>query len=407
MNRTLFLLMLLTAFGCYGQIEVKKDQLNFQELVEWNGVLVVAEDAKRKVDFKELILINPKGEVRWRKLIYPKSPNAYVVQSSNSDYIYFIDDLAPVNNSIRYNQINQSGSVTPTKLDVLDVIRSYGYRTPDDIKIENIVNTPDALVFHLSLEVSEKDIAENFFVSITHHNNRVYHWKAPESHPDLIKDGKEGPILYAGSDAEGIYFARYTYQANNHRVNYIPIDSKAKPLNAYNYSLPDFNPVVSEQKIYSNEGRYYRNREEGDNREVKGIPVYVDNKYYYVVNDASSRALVVYGSDESGEIAKIAHTESLAEESRKYSGSIGVSREADKVTICGSINDKIGCLSYDHNKIEQIELKSDQIELLRNNPSSKEVDNNSTTFVYSFSGMWYSIEKAELSNKEIITFEKQ
>ena len=320
MNRFLLLTMLLTAIGAYSQIEVKKDKLAFQELVEWNGVLVVAEDPKNKVDFKELILINSDGEVRWRKLIYPKSSSSYLVQSSNSDYIYFIDDLAPVNNAIRYNQINQSGSVTPTKLDILNVIRNYGYRTPDDIVIENIVNTPAALVFHLSLSVSDKDIIENFFVSITHHNNRMYHWKAPESHPDLIKEGKEGPILYAGSDNEAIYFARYTFQANNHRVNYIPIDSKAKPLNAYNYSIPDFNPIISEQKIYSNEGRYYRNKEEGDNREVNGIPVYVDNKYYYIVNDATTQSMVVYGSNESGDIAKIAATSSLANESRKYSG---------------------------------------------------------------------------------------
>ncbi len=406
MNRFLILVVLLTAEFTLGQIELKRDKLAFQELVEWNGVLVVAEDPKGKVDFKELTLLNQEGEVRWRKLIYPKSASSYLIQSSNSDYIYYVDDLVPVNNSIRYNQINQSGSVTPTKLDVLRIIREYGYRTPDEVSIENVVNTPNALVFHLSLPVSNKDIIENFFVSITHHNNRVYHWKAPESHPDLIKEGKEGPILFAGSDNEAIYFARYTFQANSHRINFIPIDAKASPQNAYNYSIPEFTPIPSTQKIYSNEGRYYNNSEQLEPREVQGIPVYVNNKYYYVINDASTQSMVVYGANEAGEISKLGLTSNLANESRKYNATIGVSREGKNVTFCSSIEGKSACLLYDKNEITKIELEPASIESLRNNPSSKQVDNNSTTFVYQFSGTWYSIEKGVLPNNEIITFEK-
>lgn len=406
MKRSIAFLMLMLCAGVNAQIELKKDKLAFRELVEWNGVLVIAEDPKGKVDFKELSLINPSGEVRWRKLIYPKSAESHLIQSSNSEYIYFIDDLEPINNVIRYNQINQSGSVTPTKLDILNVIRNYGYRTPNEVEIQNIINTPNALVFHLTLEVSDKDIIENFFVSITHHNNRVYHWKAPESHPELIKEEKEGPILYAGCDDQAIYFARYTFQANNHRINFIPIDSKAKPLNAYNYSIPDFNPILSIQRIYSNEGRFYINKEE-DPREVRGAPLFLDGKYLYVVNDAKSRSTVIYGANESGDIAKIAETAELAEESRKYDAEFGISREGNDATICGGIEDKTGCITYAKNEFIQVELEKSKVEALRNNPASKNTDNNSTTFVYPFSGTWYGIEKAILPQNEIITFEKQ
>lgn len=409
MNKSILLIILglLVTPNVITQIELKKDKLPFHELVEWNGVLVVAEDPKEKVDFKELSLISPTGEVRWRKLIYPKSSSSYLIESSSSGYIYYVDDLEPINNAIRYNQINQSGSVTSTKLDVLNVIRDYGYRTPNDVKIENIVNTPASLVFHLSLFVSEKDIIENFVVSITHHNNRVYHWKAPETHPEFIKEGKEGPILYAGCDEQAIYFARYTFQASNHRINFIPIDSKAKALNAYNYSLPEFNPIISTQKNYANDGRYYLDIESGDSREVRGIPVYIDNKYLYVVNDSKSRSMKVYGANENGDIAVLKSTAVLSDESRKYSASIGVSREKREVTFCGSIEDEIGSLNYTKGQFETIELSKSKIDVLRNNQSIKKVDNNSTTFVYPFSGEWYGISKSDLPKSEIITFEKQ
>jgi hypothetical protein len=409
MNKSTLLLLLglFIVRNAITQIELKKDKLAFHELVEWNGVLVVAEDPKEKVDYKELSLISPTGEVRWRKLIYPKSSSSYLIESSSSDYIYYIDDLEPTNNAIRYNQINQSGSVTSTKLDVLNIIRDYGYRTPDEVKIENIVNTPSSLVFHLTLSVSDKDIIENFFVSITHHNNRVYHWKAPETHPDLIKEGKEGPVLYAGCDEQVIYFARYTFQANNHRINFIPIDSKAKPLNAYNYSLPDFDPIISTQKIYANEGRYYLDIENGDSREVRGIPVYIDNKYLYVVNDSKSRSMKVYGANENGDIDVLKSTTELSDESRKYSASIGVSREKSEVTFCGNIEGKRGSLHYTKDQFVSIDLSESKIDVLRNNQSIKEVDNNSTTFVYPLSGEWYGISKSDLPQSEIITFEKQ
>tara|TARA_B100000508_G_scaffold140085_2_gene140014 strand:- start:20925 stop:22139 length:1215 start_codon:yes stop_codon:yes gene_type:complete len=403
MIRAVVIVLLIVPFFLRAQIELKRDKLSFKELVEWKGVLVIAEDPKGKVNYKELSRISPEGEVLWRKLIYPKSDQSYLIQSSNSDYIYFVDDLEPYNNTIRYNQINESGSVTPTKLNILNVIRSYGYRTPDDVVVENIVNTPNALVFHLTLAVD--DIVENFFVTITHHNNRVYHWKGPETHPDLIKENKEGHILYAGCDEESIYFARYTFQANNHRINFIPFDAKAKPLNAYNYSIPDFNPIQTEERILSNEARYYINKDR-DPREVKGIPVYVDNKHLYIVNDSELRTTVVYGANEAGEIDRIAKGKKSAEESRKYDSKLGINRSNNGFTIFGQIEDTPNGLSYGDEKYDQLSIPDSKIEVIRNNPSSIARENKSTTFVYPFSGKWYGIEKSSLTESEIITFKK-
>lgn len=396
-----FLILSLTSFS---QIEVIKEKLAFSELVEWKGVLVIAEDDKKKVDFKELTLINPSGEIQWRKLIYPKTSTSYLIHSASSDYIYFIDDLKPVNNAIRYNQVNQSGSITPTKLDLLQIIRKYGYRTPDDIVIENIVNTPKALVFHLSLEVSDNDIIENFFVTITHHNNRVYHAKGPESRPEQMKEEREGPIMYAGCDEQGIYFARYTYQANNHRINFIPINQRAELLNSYSYSVPDFNPILSEQRFFSNEARRITNELEKSSRVVRGVPVYSEGSFYYLVNDKETGSTVVYGADKSGEINKLYVADQNAPESRKYDAFLGVCRSAKTCLLIGSIDGNTDPIVISGDLFSSPEVNVGNI---RNNPSSIKYNEITNDFVVQFGSEWYQINESEISNKDKLVFQKK
>lgn len=407
MDRVLILIFLLFSSLVFSQIEVKKEKLSFHDLLEWKGVLLIAEDEKGKVDDKELTRIAPNGKVQWRKVIYPKSSTSYLIHSKSSDYIYFVDDLKPENSVIRYNQINESGSVTPTKLNILPVIRDYGYRTPDEIVVENIVNTPNALVFHLTLEVKEKDIIENFFVTITHHNNRVYHWKGPETRPEQIDEGKQGPILYAGCDEEAVYFARYTYQANNHRVNFIPFDAKAKPLNAYSYSLADFQPILSTQKFYSNEGRYYIDREEGDERTVRGLPIYHEGSFLYVVNDASSRELVVYGANKEGDISKLATSGELSESKRRYDASLGICRNGKEITICAIIEDNVGCIRHDEKSFESVVSDRERMTIARMNPSILQTDLDPSNFVYNFDQGWHYISRNGLNKLDILSFTKK
>src|SRR5690554_7963648 len=89
------------------------------------GTLLLGNDPTGKTDEINFNLLNHQGEVSWNRSVYPKSNNTSLIVSGMSDYLYFVDDLKPVNNHIRYNQVNQSGSIVPTKFDLLKVIRSY------------------------------------------------------------------------------------------------------------------------------------------------------------------------------------------------------------------------------------------------------------------------------------------
>lgn len=407
MKRAIISIFIMFTFIASGQIEVKKDKFCFEELIEWKGVLIVAQDEKGNVNDKELTRIAPNGEVQWRKAIYPKSSSSYLIQSAVSDYIYFVDDLEPNGNVIRYNQINESGSVTPTKLNILSIIRDYGYRTPDEVVVENIVNTPNALVFHLSLAVKDKEIIENFFVTITHHNNRVYHLKGPETRPEQVDEGRQGPILYAGCDNEAIYFARYTFQANNHRINFIPFDAKANALNAYNYTLPDFQPILSTQEFYSNEARYYIDQKEGNERTVRGLPVYQNGSFLYIVNDEASRNFVVYGANKEGDIVKRGTSESLAKSSRRYDASLGLCRDGDQLTVCGRIEDNLGCMQIKNDSFEKLSVEKNRLKMARNNPTILNVDLSPQNFVYHFDKGWYYVSQDGLKELDILSFTKK
>src|SRR5690554_2158987 len=212
-------------------IEIERGKFPFNKIVEWpgKGTLMIGTDPSGRSQEINLNLLNFNGEIQWNRSVFPKQKNSHLIISSLSDYIYFVDDLKLNNNSVRYNQVNQSGSVVPTKFDMLSVIRSYRYTTPDDLVLKEIVNTPKALVFYYQLPIKDKGIIENFFVTITHHNNKIYHYQGPASDMTLMKEGKEGPLVFAGADENTICFSRYEYSDKKQNARFYPFSPKAEP----------------------------------------------------------------------------------------------------------------------------------------------------------------------------------
>ncbi|MGM0479283.1 MAG: hypothetical protein ACQERC_08670, partial [Bacteroidota bacterium] len=325
MNKLAMLIIFLgNAVVGVGQISITKDQFPFSRVVEWekHGVLIYAEDDNKNTNEQEIIYVNQQGEKQWRKSIYPKTNHPKLVISAQSDYIYMIDDIAPHRNSIRYNQINRSGSIVSTKFDLLQVIRSYGYRTPDELVMQNVINTEKSLVFHFQLEVKAEGIIENFIIMITHHNNRVYHAKGPVTRPELIEEQREGTLLFAGSHKNIICFGRYSNNGNDHRVNFIPYDEKAKKQNPYSFSLPDVEPMMSGLHSANWDGMRFTRIAEDRETEARGRPVYERGNYYYAAIDEKDRCFQVFGANQEGDIVPLETCEQPAESSWRYNPTI-------------------------------------------------------------------------------------
>jgi hypothetical protein len=398
----------LFTFLTLAQVEVTNGNFPFNQIVEWpgKGTLLLGDDPTGKTDEINFNLFNSEGEVSWNRSIYPKSENTHLIVSGMSDYLYFVDDLAPINNDIRYNQVNQSGSVVPTKFDMLSVIRSYRYTIPSDLELKDIVNTPKALVFYFQLPVKDKGIIENFFVTITHHNNRVYHYQGPASDMDLIKDGKQGPLLFAGADESSIYFSRYEHMEGKQSVRFYPFSPKAEPIASNAIDLTEFSALSSDIQFISLNGSHYIEKENKSTIQANGKGVFVGGKFFYAVNDAKDRCLKIYGENEKEEFVVLNKCENSAASSKRYQASITILPIQDKLIIISNINDKASAFELGSEKISSIPAESINLDLIQKNPSSFKVENKSANFVHFINGAPYFFDQTKLEKSDEIIFKQ-
>ncbi|WP_299202170.1 hypothetical protein [Brumimicrobium sp.] len=396
------------SFISFGQIEVTEGKFPFNQIIEWpgKGTLLLGNDPTGRTDEINFNLLNHQGEVSWNRSVYPKSNNTSLIVSGMSDYLYFVDDLKPVNNHIRYNQVNQSGSIVPTKFDLLKVIRSYRYTTPNDLELKEIVNTPKALVFYFQLPVKDKGIIENFFVTITHHNNRVYHYQGPASDMTLMKEGKEGPLVFAGADENTICFSRYEYSDKKQNARFYPFSPKAEPISRNTMIIPDFSPILSTIQEVSLHGSHYIEKENKSTVIAEGKGIYMGGKYFYAVNDAKDRCLKIYGRDDNGKYVLLNKCENVAEASRKYKASLAIIPFRDKAVIVSNINDNSIAYELTDNKLEKVASETLNFEILQKNPSSFKVENKSANFVHFKEGLPYFFDLKNIKDGNKVIFKQ-
>lgn len=410
MNKLAMLIVILgNTFVGFGQISITKDQFPFSRVLEWenHGVLIFAEDPKKQTNEQEVFFVNQKGEEQWRKSIYPKTNDPKLVIASNSDYIYLIDDISPHRNKIRYNQINRSGSIVSTKFDLLQVIRSYGYRTPNELVMQNVINTKKSLVFHFQLEVKTENIIENFIIMITHHNNRVYHAKGPVTRPELIEEQRQGALIFAGNHENTICFGRYSNNGNDHRVNFIPYDEKAKKQNPYSFSLPDVDPMMSSLHSANWDGMRFTRIAEDRETEARGWPVYERGNYYYAAIDEKDRCFKVFGANQEGEIVPLATCEQPAESSWRYNPTIEWTRSSDVSIVCGTIQDQKQCFVLSAEGVNQSEANQKLHSIFKNPALLEHPTEMENAFIVELNGQLYELNLEELKQRETITLKRK
>lgn len=401
---------LTSVWSLSAQIVIEKGKSPFHSIVEWKnkGTLLMNSDPKDRTRDYEIILVGNNGEVDWRKTIYPSHSMPSLILSQSSNYIYFIDHFKVIDSKFSYNQLNQSGSVVSTKFDLLQIIRSYGYTIPDELVVEEIVNTPKALAFHFSLEVKEKNIIENFFVTITHHNNRVYHSQGPPTHPDLLDDGREELFTYSGADEENIYFSRIVKQGGGKRIHFYPISPKAEKGNEYSFSLTsDFAPIRSEVINNNLCGSYYQNKLNDKSLYRLAIGLYNNNRFYVAANDEKDRCLKVYGANTEGEITVLNECKNPASESRKYEAKLTWLENLNKLIVIGSIEDNRSAAMIEGSTVESVDKDILNVDRLQINPSVFALENKTTNFVHLVNDQTFFFDYNQLGQERDVIFKEK
>ncbi|PWH85556.1 hypothetical protein [Brumimicrobium oceani] len=406
-KRLIFLsLFLILSLISHTQVEIPKDKYPFYKVVEWpnQGSILLSKDPTGSTKDIYINLLNTEGELSWGKTIYPKVEDPKLIISSNSNYIYFIENFKPENNFINYNQVNQSGGVVSTKFDVLKVIRSYGYTIPNELELNEIVNTPKALVFYFQLPVKSDGIIENIFISITHHNNRVYHFKGPATDMKSQKKGMVGPMLYAGSDESTISFSYYSNEGSLSNMNFINFNSKAEAIPEQSIKTPVAEGELTLFQTLNMEGSAYI-----DNKSLyqsRGKGIYSRGNYYLVMNDLSTNCVKILGLNEDRKLVQLNSCSPSEVNSRNPKSIISYFEMDGKQFIVSEIGDNFSSYVITQDGVQTLNLNRKDIENVQLNPSSFKTKDKTTNFVHVINGVPYSTDTKELEKQEKIIFKQ-
>ncbi|WP_107039070.1 hypothetical protein [Brumimicrobium mesophilum] len=403
----LILLTILTSISfSFSQFEVAKGEYPFNKIVEWpgQGSILLAEDPTGSKKEIFINFFNNEGETQWSKSIYPKTESSKLIVSGKSEYFYFVDNFEHENNFIYYAQLNQSGGVVSTKIDLLKVIREYGYNVTDDIEITEVVNTPKSIVFYLQLPVKGEGIIENIFVSITHHNNRLYHTKGPSTDMKLQKKGITGPILFAGADESTINFAYASNEESKTDVNFIAFSPKAEPIADQFMKIGSANGIVSQVKSLNLDGSNYV--EDKSKFNARGKAIYYNKQYYYVMNDAQSNCLKIYGLNSARKVEQLNECSGRPVEARNPNASISYFELDGELYVSSEIDGSFSAYKIQKDGVSTLSISKKDLEKVQLNPSSFKIKDNTANFVHLIKGTPYFTDSKNMEKQEKIIFKK-
>ena len=300
--------------------------------------------------------------------------------------------------------MNQSGGVVSTKIDLLKVIREYGYNVTDDIEITEVVNTPKSIVFYLQLPIKGEGIIENIFVSITHHNNRLYHTKGPSTDMKLQKKGIAGSILFAGADESTINFAYASNEESKTDVNFIAFSPKAEPLMDQSMRIASSNGLGSEIKTLNLDGSHYV--EDQSKFNARGKAIYYNKQYYYVSNDAQSNCLKIYGLNSARKVEQLNECSGSPVDSRNPNSTISYFEMDGEIYLSSEIDGSFSAYKIHKDGVSTLSISKKDLEKVQLNPSSFKIKDNTANFVHFIEGNPYFTDSKNLEKQDKIIFKQ-
>lgn len=342
MRRLLIILTFLQLFVSFGQLNVTSESYPFHDAIEWQGVgsLLLAKDpAARQKDYN-VILFNALGEVQWKEKFYPKSDAPSLILGHKSNYVYFIDNFVPESHKLFYHQINMSGSVKSTSLELLTHAKKMGYSSSSDLTLIDVVNTSGALVFQFVAENKSEKTYENVFIFLTHHNHRTYAVKTLSSKIEGLKNNAEAMLKYAGSDDEQIYFSRLVDRASNSTIEFIPFSAKGEEGLTQVFTLNKKQSLSMELNPLHFSGDFYISSDLADYK-AKAYGYFLEGQFYTLFFDNDKNQFVVSRFDEKGNHEAIL-TETITKDKKdKYQVAVKLMEVRNSLLLAVSANDDL------------------------------------------------------------------
>lgn len=383
MRLLIFLFVLSLFSSSFSQMNVSSESYPFHDIIEWQGIgsLLLAKDPDVRQKDYNVTLLNALGQVQWKEKFYPKTENPSLVLGHKSNYIYFIDNFVPESHKIFYHQINMSGSVKSTNLELLTHAKKMGYSSSTDLTLVDVVNTSGALVFQFVAQNKGEKSYENVFIFLTHHNHRTYAVKTLSSKMEGLKDNSEAMLKYAGSDDDKIYFSRTIDRASKSTLEFIPFSAKGEEGFTQVFTLDKKQTLSMELNPLHFSGDFYISSDLADYK-AKAYGYYLEGQFYALTFDTENNSFIVNHFDEKGN-PKALITESITKEKKdRYKVVVKLMEIRSSLLIAVSANDDVFYAQVDaKSQVIKFPVEISNIQFMKN-PSIIHFGKSSTIFVH-------------------------
>lgn len=285
MKHFLFSLLIFSSLSSSAQtfgIPIKNHP--FYDIIEWKGQggLVMSRSVKEILNQIELSLVGELEQGKWDQKFNPAIRDPYYICAENTRYIYFLDNLDPINNGLLgFNQINMAGNIKAKNLDL--GIKVKALPEAHDYNLFQLVDaavTDKALVYlYRYFNKKEKEYYD-FAVFMTHHNLQAIVFQLGKAvDREHVKEGIKGQWQIAGFNTELVYLS---WRETKSDIK----GSVIQGLNAKGEMMEDnfiYDPKGVRKFLnigYGTTGKYYV-KDEAQHALETGVVSFINDQYYY------------------------------------------------------------------------------------------------------------------------------
>jgi hypothetical protein len=271
------------------------EEYPFFDIIEWkgNGALLLNRDPsglKRKIN---LTMVGEKTTSIWQESFNPTGKEYYYIHSENARYVYFLEQLQPVEGKVSFSQINIAGNVKNSTAVLATPIKKLGDYDITELKMIDVFTTDKALVFLMRHHDKKEKRFTDLLVTMTHHNMLVYASKLGDTPEANLKEpGKYGFWTYAGNQGENIIFYAKDQLDKKSGFTLQTFTSKAEKTESRFIECAAHNFDAVPSGSFGTTGRYYLNNQEV----ATGQLHFINGKYFHsgIRTDGTKKLVELY-----------------------------------------------------------------------------------------------------------------
>lgn len=260
MKISTLLFSIILVFSTQAQkFSLPAEEFPFFDVVEWKGTgaLLLNRDPsglKRKIN---ITLVGEKNTSIWQESFNPEGKEYYFIAGENARYVYFLDQLQPVEGKISFHQISSAGNVKSSTAQLGQAIKKLGNYDINLMKIIDVITTDKALLFFIRYQDKKEKKFTDFMISMTHHNMLLYPTIVGELSELSLKDTRYGHWAYSGFQGDQIFFATRDVQEKKSGWAIRTFTSKAELTETRFIEGPNVQFDMLSSGSFGTSGRFY------------------------------------------------------------------------------------------------------------------------------------------------------